>query len=138
MLRAEFLTRVQLWTGLGVQHLDEPSPVGYLREHKGIRRASMDKFSECSSFTARTRRASSCPEENLSRLIETCKQYPVLWNPMDGEYYEKPRKQGAWREIAARIGVTDEERKKKMASLLSFLRREKSREKKKHYGKRNR
>ncbi|KAJ8889576.1 hypothetical protein PR048_009076 [Dryococelus australis] len=50
-------------------------------EHKGIRRASVDRFS-------------------------TYKQYPVLWNPIQGEYYKKPRKQDAWREIAAKIGVT--------------------------------
>ncbi|KAJ8883237.1 hypothetical protein PR048_015077 [Dryococelus australis] len=78
----------------------EPSPVGFLREHKEIWRASVDRFSACSS-SARTRRA-----------------WSILWNLMDGDYYRKPRKQDAWREIAAKIGVADEECKKKMVSLL--------------------
>ncbi|KAJ8867083.1 hypothetical protein PR048_032945 [Dryococelus australis] len=103
-----------------------PSPAGFLREHKGTRRANVD-----SAHTP----SIEYSEEYLLR--ETYKQFPVLWDPIHGEYYKKPRKQDAWREIAATIEVTHEECKNKMSSLLSSLRREKSREKK-HKGKQNR
>ncbi|KAJ8878815.1 hypothetical protein PR048_019401 [Dryococelus australis] len=66
MLPAEFLTHAQVWAGLRTLATAmaqfAQSPVGFLHQHKGIRRASVDKFSACSSFTARTCRALSSPK----------------------------------------------------------------------------
>lgn len=68
-------------------------------------------------------------EENLLRLIDIYKQYPVLWNPANEDYYKKPKKLDAWKEISSQMGAAEEDCKKKVISLLSSFRREKSREK---------
>ncbi|XP_069688648.1 uncharacterized protein [Periplaneta americana] len=69
-------------------------------------------------------------EEEMLGLVEEYKLCPVLWNPSDKDYYKKHKKIDAWRDISTNIGRPEEDCKKKIISLLSSYRREKSRVKK--------
>jgi hypothetical protein len=69
-------------------------------------------------------------EGDILGLIEAYKSFPVLWNPAESDYYKKNKKSDAWRDIAMSVGCPEDECKKKIISLLSSYRREKSREKK--------
>jgi hypothetical protein len=50
----------------------------------------------------------------------------VLWDPKNPKYYNKFAKNDAWTELAESIEADVEDCKKKMQSLLSSLRREKT------------
>lgn len=65
--------------------------------------------------------------DNCLLLIEQFENYPELWNPNHGSYYDKIRKNDAWCAIAEAMNCSREEVKKKMDSLLSSFRRERAR-----------
>lgn len=69
-------------------------------------------------------------EESTLLLIETYRNYEILWDTKHPLYYNKIRKNDAWEEVAKQLGTTDEACKKKMTSVLATLRREKSKIKK--------
>ncbi|KAK9696790.1 Alcohol dehydrogenase transcription factor Myb/SANT-like [Popillia japonica] len=69
-------------------------------------------------------------EESTLLLIETYRNYEILWDTKHPLYYNKIRKNDAWEEVAKQLGTTDEACKKKMTSVLAALRREKSKIKK--------
>lgn len=68
-------------------------------------------------------------EEDMLTLIQAYKSFPVLWNPSDKEYFKKPKKMDAWRDIGAVMDQSESECKRKIISLLSSYRREKAKEK---------
>ncbi|PNF43473.1 hypothetical protein B7P43_G10813 [Cryptotermes secundus] len=59
-------------------------------------------------------------EGDILGLIEAYRSFPVLWNPGEKDYYKKNKK----------VGCPEDDCKRKIISLLSSYRREKSREKK--------
>ncbi|XP_031346793.1 uncharacterized protein LOC116173444 [Photinus pyralis] len=69
-------------------------------------------------------------DESSLLLIEIYKNYEVLWNPRNENYYNKNLKVDAWKEIAAAVEQPEEACKAKIISLLASYRREKAREKK--------
>ncbi|XP_063242791.1 uncharacterized protein LOC134542453 [Bacillus rossius redtenbacheri] len=103
----------------------EPPAVGFFDEHKGIRRASVDVFAARSAHAANM----EWSEEDMLGLIEVYRTHPVLWDPSNRDYYKKAKKMDAWRDIAVTVGQLEDECRKKMISLLSSYRREKSKEK---------
>lgn len=64
--------------------------------------------------------------EKCLELIDTYKKYPFLWNPKHGLYYNKTKKNDAWAAIDASLGCAPGVSKKKMDSILSSFRREKT------------
>jgi hypothetical protein len=65
-------------------------------------------------------------EEKMLNLIELYKKKEVLWNPSDPDHFKKYKKEDAWQEISEDFGESAEVCKKKIISLLSGYRREKS------------
>jgi hypothetical protein len=57
-------------------------------------------------------------------FIDKYRETPILWDPRHEEHYNKLQKNDAWVELAT------EECKRKLASLLASLRREKAKMKK--------
>lgn len=66
-------------------------------------------------------------QEICMQLINEYKNKEVLWNPRDSAYYNKIKKEDAWRELSEKIGKSSEEVKKKIESLKGSYRREKAR-----------
>ncbi|XP_071639782.1 uncharacterized protein [Temnothorax longispinosus] len=66
-------------------------------------------------------------QEICIQLINEYKNKEVLWNPRDSAYYNKIKKEDAWRELAEKTGKSSEEVKKKIESLKGSYRREKTR-----------
>ena len=64
--------------------------------------------------------------EQTLHFIELYKSKHVLWNSKNPDYYNKMLKTEAWKQVARAMGLSPEECKRRMTSLLSYLRREKS------------
>jgi len=64
-------------------------------------------------------------QEKVMELIDFYKQKTILWNPMDPHHFNRLKKSDAWEEIAHDTGRSVEHCKEKMEYLLSALRREK-------------
>ena len=65
-------------------------------------------------------------EENLIKLIDAYRNKSLLWDPQHKNHFKKPLKADAWREIGAEMDMSADQCKKKVISLLSSYRREKS------------
>lgn len=68
--------------------------------------------------------------EKCLQLVDIYEEYPVLWNPKHGFYYNKLKKHDAWVSISTRMNCGSQEVKKKMESMLASFRREKAKGKK--------
>ncbi|XP_011143488.1 uncharacterized protein LOC105185577 isoform X2 [Harpegnathos saltator] len=66
-------------------------------------------------------------QEICMQLINEYRNREVLWNPRDSAYYNKVKKEDAWKELSEKIGKNSEEVKKKIESLKGSYRREKAR-----------
>lgn len=64
--------------------------------------------------------------ENTLKLINVYRTKSLLWDPKHVNHFKKPMKEDAWREIESEMNISAENCKKKMISLLSSYRREKS------------
>lgn len=71
-----------------------------------------------------------CVDSVALHLIEEYKVRPNLWDPSHPEYKLLDKKQDEWASIADKFEVGVKEVKKKMASLLASLRRERAKERK--------
>ncbi|KAL1498374.1 hypothetical protein ABEB36_009182 [Hypothenemus hampei] len=69
-------------------------------------------------------------QENALKLISLYENKQLLWKANNPHYFNKFKKQDAWEDIAREMGITNEECKKKMSSLLASLRRERTKMKK--------
>ncbi|XP_046745245.1 uncharacterized protein LOC124410702 [Diprion similis] len=69
-------------------------------------------------------------QEICLQVINEYRKRKVLWNLRDPLYYNKMMKEDAWTEIAVKFGRSTEELKKKIESLKSTYRREKTRARK--------
>lgn len=69
-------------------------------------------------------------QEKCLELIDLYEQYPILWNPKHGFYYNKIKKHDAWVKISDEMQLPKDEVKKKMESILASFRREKGKGKK--------
>ena len=67
--------------------------------------------------------------ETAINLIEIYKQYPCLWNPGDSQYFNKIKKEDAWKEISEQLNIPQDECRKTILSLLACFRKEKKKEK---------
>ncbi|XP_037927200.1 uncharacterized protein LOC119661788 [Hermetia illucens] len=65
-------------------------------------------------------------KESLIFLIQKYKDHKLLWDRDHKWYFNKTKKNNAWKAIADSIGITAEDAKKKISSLLGSFRREKS------------
>lgn len=65
-------------------------------------------------------------EKIMLNLIELYKKKEVLRNPSDPDHLKKNKKEDAWQEISEDFGESAEVCKKRITSLLSGYRREKS------------
>ncbi|XP_011871768.1 PREDICTED: uncharacterized protein LOC105564173 [Vollenhovia emeryi] len=68
-------------------------------------------------------------QETCIQLINEYRKKEVLWNPRDPAYYNKLKKEDAWKELREKFGKSIEELKKKIDSLKGSYRREKTRAK---------
>lgn len=66
-------------------------------------------------------------QEKCLKLITEYKNLGLLWNPRDRTYYNKLKKENAWKILAEKIECSIEEVKKKIESLKGSYRREKTR-----------
>ncbi|XP_046435802.1 uncharacterized protein LOC124187749 isoform X2 [Neodiprion fabricii] len=71
-------------------------------------------------------------QEECLQVINEYRKRKVLWNPRDPLYYNKITKEDAWTEIAVKCCRSTEELKKKIESLKSTYRREKTRARKRY------
>lgn len=65
-------------------------------------------------------------EETLLKLIDAYRKQTILWDPRHKDHYKKHLKADAWREISTDMDICKDECRKKVISLLSSYRREKS------------
>ncbi|XP_034183421.2 uncharacterized protein LOC117605803 [Osmia lignaria lignaria] len=68
-------------------------------------------------------------EEKMIKLIEQYRKFENLWNPTDINYFKRNEKVDAWEKIGIKINRSSDDCRKKIVSLLSSYRREKSRTK---------
>lgn len=74
--------------------------------------------------------AENWTEDDVLHLIEVYKNYSILWDPKDPNYFKKLMKEDAWQEIGKLLNRSEENCKTKMLSLLSSNKREKVKERK--------
>ncbi|KAL1488148.1 hypothetical protein ABEB36_015106 [Hypothenemus hampei] len=70
------------------------------------------------------------PRESIIDFINSYRCKEILWDTKHPKYYNKIKKNDAWEELAVEFNTTADECKKKMNGLLSALRREKAKVKK--------
>ncbi|XP_054283483.1 uncharacterized protein LOC129000544 [Macrosteles quadrilineatus] len=70
-------------------------------------------------------------DDKVLELIEEYKARPVLWDPTSADYKLLNKKSDSWKSLAAVMTTDVEEVKKKINSLLSSFRRERTKENKK-------
>ncbi|XP_039282741.1 uncharacterized protein LOC120351020 [Nilaparvata lugens] len=63
-------------------------------------------------------------ESSILDMIELYKNRALLWNPAHKNYFRRDLKQDAWDEISGVMGLSVDDCKRKMQSLLSSYRRE--------------
>ena len=70
-------------------------------------------------------------QESAIELIEIYKRKEIIWSPKHPMHFNKITKQDAWEELGKKMNRPVDEYNKKMKNLLSSLRREKMKMRKK-------
>ena len=68
--------------------------------------------------------------ESLRELVQLYESNRVLWDSKHSDYYNKCKREDAWRQISQQANIPVKDLKKKIQSLTGSFRREKSRVKK--------